>query len=149
VEEVAQEAQVADVPKSEQRESAVVEAQKPVEEIALELLVIEQQEATPAAVSVKSSASSKSSSSSASSASISSQSSKKSSRLSFLKRDWLACCGTSNKEEAPVEKAPEVKAPEEQAADEDVAVEAEEEKQETEQEQSDEPKVRFLSAASR
>jgi hypothetical protein len=146
VEEVAQEAQVADVPKSEQTESAVVEAQKPVEEIALELLVIEQQEATPAAVSVKSSASSKSSSSSAS---ISSQSSKKSSRLSFLKRDWLACCGTQNKEEAPVEKAPEVKAPEEQVADEDVAVEAEEEKQETEQEQSDEPKVRFLSAASR
>merc|ERR1712176_1412215 len=70
----------------------------------------EQQEVTPAEVSVKSSSSS--SSSSASLSSVSSKSSKKSSRVSFLKRDWLACCGTNNKEEAPVEKAPEAQAEE-------------------------------------
>merc|ERR1712176_593731 len=109
--DAAQEAPVIEDQKTEPAEPkvAVEVAQQAEEEVPQEpesCAPPEQQEVTPADVSVKSS------SSSASLSSVSSKSSKKSSRMSFLKRDWLACCGTNNKEEAPVEKAPEAQAEE-------------------------------------
>jgi len=103
--EVAQESQVVDAPKTEQEPEGPVETQK-IEEVAKEPESTQEQQqqedSASADVNTKSL--------SASSVSMSSKSSKKSSRLSFLKRDWLACCGTKNTEKSP-EGAPEEIAP--------------------------------------
>lgn len=101
--EAALKSQVVDAPKTEQEPT--VETHK-IEKVAEEPESTQEQqqqeESASADVNTKSL--------SASSVSISSKSSKKSSRLSFLKRDWLACCGTKNTEKSP-EGAPEEIAP--------------------------------------
>lgn len=126
--EVAQESQVVDAPKTEQEP----EAQK-IEEVAKEPESTQEQqqqeESASADVNTKSL--------SASSVSMSSKSSKKSSRLSFLKRDWLACCGTKNTEKSP-EGAPEEIAPV-QASEDKPEEKSEESKEEVEAEEPKKP----------